>query len=222
MGRWIGSVKVHGRRRERRGAARSRSRARTSTSPRPPGPAPTSTPTSSSARSPTRSTPRGPRGTRSRSRRRSPDPQPQRWHVAVRDGTPVTVERRAPANPPDAVVTMTRAAFSHLLRGEPPPSGERPAIRGDRAAVALLKGWTDRAQGRAAAPTLSRSLRGRRGPAPSDPASSLPSSREHARLRPSPRPLGVLAARRRLQDRQARRPRGRVRPAGARASPTTA
>ena len=75
-------------------------------------------------------------------------PRPLRWHVAVRDGKPVTVERRAPAQPPDAVVSMTRAAFSHLLRGENPPSGERPAVRGDRAAVALLKGWTERAQGR--------------------------------------------------------------------------
>jgi hypothetical protein len=75
-------------------------------------------------------------------------PQPLRWHVAVRDGKPITVERRAPARPPDAVVSMTRDAFSHLLRGENPPRGERPAIRGDRAAVALLKGWTDRAQGR--------------------------------------------------------------------------
>ena len=37
------------------------------------------------------------------------------------------------------------------------------------------------------------------------------------RLRPSPRPLRVLAARRRLQDRQARRARRELRPAGTRA-----
>ena len=43
---------------------------------------------------------------------------------------------------------MTSAAFAHLLRGEPVPRGERPVIRGDRAAVATLKAWTDRAQGR--------------------------------------------------------------------------
>jgi len=78
------------------------------------------------------------------------DPRPVRWHVAVRDGAPVAIERRAPSQPPDAVVTMTRAAYSHLLRGEPAPRGERPAIRGDRAAVATLKAWTDRAQGRPA------------------------------------------------------------------------
>jgi len=76
-------------------------------------------------------------------------PRPMRWHIAVRDGAPVAVELRSPAGPPDAVVSMSRAAFSHMLRGEPVPSGERPAIRGDREAVALLKAWTDRAQGRA-------------------------------------------------------------------------
>ena len=42
-------------------------------------------------------------------------------------------------------------------------------------------------------------------------------TREHAHLRPPPRPLRVLAARRRVQDRQARRPRRGVRPARARA-----
>ena len=74
------------------------------------------------------------------------DPSPQRWHIVVRDGAPVAVERRAGA-PPDAVVTMTRSTYLHVLRGEPAPSGERPAIRGDRDAVALLRGWTERAQG---------------------------------------------------------------------------
>ncbi len=76
-------------------------------------------------------------------------PRPLRWHIAVRDGAPVVIERRAPAQPPDAVVAMSRAAFSHMLRAEPAPGGERPTIRGDRAAVATLKRWTDRAQGRA-------------------------------------------------------------------------
>jgi hypothetical protein len=76
-------------------------------------------------------------------------PRPMRWYMGVRDGRPISVERRAPQQPPDAVVSMTREAFAHLLRDEPAPSGERPTIRGDRAAVALLKGWTERAQGRA-------------------------------------------------------------------------
>ena len=51
-------------------------------------------------------------------------------------------------SPPDAVVSMTRAAFGHLLRDEPAPVGSRPSIKGDRAAVATLKAWTERAQGR--------------------------------------------------------------------------
>ena len=43
---------------------------------------------------------------------------------------------------------MSRAAFDRLLRDEPAAAGELPVIRGDRAAVAALKAWTDRAQGR--------------------------------------------------------------------------
>jgi hypothetical protein len=45
---------------------------------------------------------------------------------------------------------MSLAAFTHLLRGEAAPSGERPTVRGDRAAVALLRAWTERARGRGA------------------------------------------------------------------------
>jgi hypothetical protein len=42
---------------------------------------------------------------------------------------------------------MTRHTFDLLLRGEPVPSGRRPAVRGDQRAIALLREWTDRAQG---------------------------------------------------------------------------
>jgi hypothetical protein len=77
------------------------------------------------------------------------DPTPQRWHIVVRNGAPVAVERRAAA-PPDAVVSMTRSTYGHLLRGEQPPRGERPTVHGDRAAVAQLRAWTERAQGRGA------------------------------------------------------------------------
>jgi hypothetical protein len=73
------------------------------------------------------------------------DPSPQRWYVVVDDGAPVHVERRTDRSP-DAVVTMTGAAFAHLLRGEAAPRGARPSVRGDRAAVALLLAWTERAQ----------------------------------------------------------------------------
>ena len=77
------------------------------------------------------------------------DPTPQRWHIIVRNGAPVAVERRA-ATPPDAVVSMTRSTYLHILRDEHAPRGERPTIRGDRAAVAQLRAWTERAQGRGA------------------------------------------------------------------------
>ena len=106
------------------------------------------------------------------------DPRPLRWHVAVRDGAPVAVERRAPSPAPDALVVMTSAAFSHLLRGEPVPRGERPVIRGDRAAVADAEGVDGP---RAGPPGLSRKPipaacgdDGAGAPAPSDRASSLP------------------------------------------------
>ena len=51
----------------------------------------------------------------------------------------VVVTTAPPEGGADATVTMTREAFGHLLRGEPVPPGHRPIIRGDRAAVALLK-----------------------------------------------------------------------------------
>ncbi len=88
------------------------------------------------------------------------DPSPQRWRITVADGASVVVDRRGDAA--DAAVVLTRDAFAHLLRGEPIPSGARPTIRGDRAAVAALKAWTDRAQGRAG--LISRRVRGGPGP----------------------------------------------------------
>ena len=41
---------------------------------------------------------------------------------------------------------MTRAAFDRLLRGEPRGPAIARQIRGDRAAVAALKRWTDLAR----------------------------------------------------------------------------
>ena len=49
--------------------------------------------------------------------------------------------------PADATVTMSRAAFERLLKGEPQPLGDRPQVKGDRGAVAALKRWTDLARG---------------------------------------------------------------------------
>lgn len=75
------------------------------------------------------------------------DPDARTWYLSVRDGAAIEVTEAAPEAAPDATVTMTRAAFERLLRDEPPDPGERPLVRGDRAAVAILKGWTDRARG---------------------------------------------------------------------------
>ena len=60
---------------------------------------------------------------------------------------PVLVQRWAPPGGPDASVTMSPSAYDGLLRAEPLRAGDRPVVRGNRGAVALLKTWTDRAQG---------------------------------------------------------------------------
>jgi hypothetical protein len=72
---------------------------------------------------------------------------PETWYISVGDGRGLEVLTTPPEGGADATVTMTGEAFGQLLRGEPVPPGQRPFIRGDRAAVALLKGWLDRAQG---------------------------------------------------------------------------
>lgn len=73
--------------------------------------------------------------------------RPETWFLTARDGAGLTVADTPPPEPPAARVTMTRDAFDRLLRGEPVPRGQRPAVRGDHLAVALMKSWTDRAQG---------------------------------------------------------------------------
>src|SRR4051794_30651271 len=75
------------------------------------------------------------------------DPDARTWYLAVRDGAGIEVTESPRDAPPDATVTMTRAAFERLLRDEPADPAERPLVRGDRAAVAILKAWTDRARG---------------------------------------------------------------------------
>jgi len=72
---------------------------------------------------------------------------PETWYVTVGNGRGMKVRSTPPDHAVDATVTMTREAFGHLLRGEQAPPGHRPVVRGDRAAVALLKTWLDRAQG---------------------------------------------------------------------------
>jgi hypothetical protein len=73
--------------------------------------------------------------------------EPQVWHVSARDGLPLRVAERRTDARADATVTMTQAAFERMLRNEPPAPDDRPQIRGDRAAVAALKRWTDLARG---------------------------------------------------------------------------
>ncbi len=102
----------------------------------------------------------------------------------------------------------------------PAPRGERPA------SAAIAPRWTSCTAGPSAPSTPAtdppRPFPQRAGEPVAGPRRrparhlAFP-IREHAVLRPPARPLGVLAARRCVQDRQARRPRGGVRPAGARA-----
>jgi hypothetical protein len=68
--------------------------------------------------------------------------------LTARDGAGVTVSGVAPAEPPDATVTMSRQVFDTLLRDEPVPSGRRPVVRGDHSAVAAMHAWTQRVQDR--------------------------------------------------------------------------
>jgi hypothetical protein len=72
---------------------------------------------------------------------------PRAWYVIARDGVPLTVVEHVQGAAADATVSMTRATFDRLLRGEPSGGGELPIIRGDRAAGAALKGWIDEASG---------------------------------------------------------------------------
>jgi hypothetical protein len=73
---------------------------------------------------------------------------PETWYLTARDGAGVTVSGVAPAEPPDATVTMSRQVFDTLLRDEPVPSGRRPVVRGDHSAVAAMHAWTQRVQDR--------------------------------------------------------------------------
>jgi len=74
------------------------------------------------------------------------DEAPQTWYLTARDGAGLTVSTTPPDTPPAAAVSMTRSVFDRLLRGEDVPSGERPYVRGDRDAVALMRSWTERAR----------------------------------------------------------------------------
>lgn len=68
------------------------------------------------------------------------------WYISVRDGKPLAITDVAPLSGVDASVTMSSDTYYAMLRGDALPPGERPNVRGDYGAVALLKAWTDRAQ----------------------------------------------------------------------------
>ncbi|MDA0174871.1 hypothetical protein OJ998_37645 [Solirubrobacter taibaiensis] len=71
---------------------------------------------------------------------------PRAWYVTARDGVRLSVVEYAAGAAADATVTMSRAAFDRLLKGESPVPGDLPVIRGNREAVATLKRWTDLAR----------------------------------------------------------------------------
>jgi hypothetical protein len=66
------------------------------------------------------------------------------FYLAARDGAGLEL---LDAAEPDAIVTLSREAFDRLVRDEPPLPRDRPAVRGDRAAVTTLREWVDRARG---------------------------------------------------------------------------
>ena len=72
--------------------------------------------------------------------------KPETWYLSARDGAGMTVSATQPDEGVEATVSMSRATFGLMLRDEPVPSGERPAVRGDHQVVALVKAWMDRAQ----------------------------------------------------------------------------
>ena len=71
---------------------------------------------------------------------------PQTWYLTAQNGAGLRASATPPDTPPAATVTMTRDVFDRLLRGEPVPHGQRPTVRGDRDAVALMQAWTERAR----------------------------------------------------------------------------
>ena len=74
------------------------------------------------------------------------DPAPQRWHLVVRDGRSIGVEPRDRRRARRGRLDVARDVRHACSRATPRPQGERPTVRGDRAAVELLRGWTARAQ----------------------------------------------------------------------------
>jgi hypothetical protein len=71
---------------------------------------------------------------------------PETWYLTADDGAGMSVAPTPRGRTPDATVSMSRAVFDRLVRGEPINAGERPVVRGDREAVAHMTAWTRRVQ----------------------------------------------------------------------------
>ena len=67
--------------------------------------------------------------------------------MTARDGEPLRVAETRAGPPPDATVTMTARGVRAPAARRAADHGDVPIVRGDRAAVAALKAWTDRARG---------------------------------------------------------------------------
>jgi hypothetical protein len=67
------------------------------------------------------------------------------WLLAAADGKRLAV-RRAQADARAAAIEAGHATLQHLLDGQAPPAGDKPAMRGDAAVIARLAEWADRAR----------------------------------------------------------------------------
>ena len=143
-----------------------------------------------------------------RRRARPPRPTARRAELAALDVGP-----RPPAARAQAVVLAPENLIAGLGRAADRLRQDAPAALAVRrrcgASRGRLRGTADARRRQSAGKESAQA------PAASGPAPILRPSREHPRLRPSARPLRVLAARRRVQDRRPRRARRGVRPARA-------
>jgi hypothetical protein len=75
-----------------------------------------------------------------------PTPPSATLYVQVRDGEPIAVSR-VRGEPPASTVQLSERAFTCALAGAPLPPAEQVLVEGPSEPLALLLGWSDRAQG---------------------------------------------------------------------------
>jgi len=71
---------------------------------------------------------------------------PGQVYVKAAGSRGLVVSVDPPSELPVATVRSSKAAVLPLVTGEPVPAGDKPALRGDAHALALLREWTSRAQ----------------------------------------------------------------------------